>query len=106
MLATGPVLKKLWATRSTTQAASIESVSLRRLMIGVSRGPLWRGARLEAIGPIGKGPVLTFSFISYNVTTMVTNQSKRYLFPDSFTFRLCAYVECMGSVMVKINHNM
>ena len=37
----------------TTQAVSIESVSLRRLAVGEARGPLWRGTRLEAIGPIG-----------------------------------------------------
>jgi len=56
-----PRLKKLWAMRSTTQAASTESVSLRRLVGGVARGPLWRGTRLEAIGPIGQGPALTIA---------------------------------------------
>jgi len=33
-------------------------VCLRKL-VGVARGPLWRGARLEAIGPIGSRPALT-----------------------------------------------
>jgi len=33
----------------TTQADSVESVSLRRPVI-VERGPFWRGARFEAIG--------------------------------------------------------
>jgi len=42
-----PRLKKLW---TLTQAASIESVSLRRL-VGAARDSLWRGARLEANGP-------------------------------------------------------
>jgi len=31
---------------------------------------------------------------------MVTNQSKIYLFPDSFALRLCAYVECMGPQII------
>jgi len=46
-LTTGLTLKKLWATPSTTQAASIEGVSLRRLVVGVSRGPI-RSNRLRA----------------------------------------------------------
>jgi len=37
----------------TTQAFSIESVSLRRLVVGEAQGPFWRGARLEAVGPVG-----------------------------------------------------
>ena len=40
------------ACTGATHAASIESVTVRRL-VGVARGPLRRGARLEAIGPIG-----------------------------------------------------
>jgi len=35
-----------------------------------------------------------------SITTMVTNQSKIYLFPESFAVRLCAYVECMGSQII------
>jgi len=31
----------------------------------------------------------TFILISYNVATMVTNRSKRYLFRDSYTLCLC-----------------
>jgi len=31
---------------------------------------------------------------------MVTKQSKRYLFRDSFTLRLCACAECMGSQVI------
>ena len=38
-LATGPTLKKLWACAGSTQAVSIERVSLRRL-VGVARGPI------------------------------------------------------------------
>jgi len=52
-----PRLKKTVgpATRTgATHAASIKSVTLRRL-VGEARGPLPRGARLKAIGPIGKG---------------------------------------------------
>ena len=50
----GPTFKKycMWAPRWHYKVASIESVSLPRL-VGVARGPLWRGAWLEAIGPIG-----------------------------------------------------
>jgi len=40
------------ARAGTTQESSIESVSLRRI-VDVARGPLRRGARLEAISPIG-----------------------------------------------------
>jgi len=48
-----PIRLKYCGPRAgTTQAASIESVRLRRL-VGVARAPLWRGARLEAFGPIG-----------------------------------------------------
>jgi len=43
--------------RHYTQAASIESVNLRRL-VGVARSPLWRGAQLEEIGQIGLKPAL------------------------------------------------
>ena len=39
----------------------------------------------------------TFTLISCNATTMVTNQPKIYLFRDSFTLRLCTCFECMGS---------
>ena len=47
--------KKYCGSRAgTTEAAAIESVRLRlRRLVGVARGPLWRGVRLEAIGPIG-----------------------------------------------------
>jgi len=38
-----------------------------------------------------------FSLISCNVTSMVTNQSKRDLLRDSYTLRLCACAEYMGS---------
>ena len=39
---------------STTQTASTLSVRLRRI-VGVARGPLWRGAQLEATGYSTKG---------------------------------------------------
>jgi len=42
----------LAARAGVTHAASIESATLRRL-VGVARGPLRRGSRLEAIGPTG-----------------------------------------------------
>jgi len=41
-----------------TQAALVESVSLLWL-VGVARGPLWRGARFEEIGQIGLKPAPT-----------------------------------------------
>ena len=47
----GPRQKNSVHRPGATQAASNESISLRRLA-GVARGPLCRGARLEAIGPI------------------------------------------------------
>jgi len=50
-------LKEHWVPRRYyTQAASIESVSLR--LLGVTRGPLWHGTRLEEIGQIGLKPAL------------------------------------------------
>jgi len=46
-LATDPTVKKYCGPRAgTTQSASTESISLRRL-VGVARGQLRRGARLE-----------------------------------------------------------
>jgi len=33
-------------------------------------------------------------------TIMVTNQSKRHLLRDSYTLRLCACAECMGSQVI------
>jgi len=44
--------KILWTRFGITLTASTESVSLHRL-VRVARGPLRRGARLEAISPIG-----------------------------------------------------
>jgi len=34
-----------------------------RWLVGVARGPLWRGARLEEIGQIGLKPALTTTSI-------------------------------------------
>jgi len=48
-----PCLKKTGPRACTTQAASIKSVSLRRIVGGVARGPVWCEVRLEAISPTG-----------------------------------------------------
>ena len=48
-----PRLKNCGPRAGATQAASKESVNLRRLVRGAARGPLWRVVRLEAICPIG-----------------------------------------------------
>jgi len=54
----GPTFKKYCRRLAcTTQAASIESISLHTFVV-VARRLLWRGARLDAIGPIGQRPAL------------------------------------------------
>jgi len=46
---TGLTLKKYFGPRAgTAHAASIEIK-----IVSVAQGPFWRGARLEAIGPLG-----------------------------------------------------
>jgi len=50
-------LKNCGLRSGAAQAALMEIVSLRRF-VGVARAPLRRGARLEAIGPIGSRPAL------------------------------------------------
>jgi len=52
-----PRLQNCGTRSGATQADSMESVSLRRL-VGVARGPLRLGSRLETIGPIGSRPAL------------------------------------------------
>jgi len=53
LLAMGPTLKKYCELRvCAIQATSIASVSLRTF-VSVARGSLWRGARLDAVGPSG-----------------------------------------------------
>jgi len=52
-MATSPTLRKHCGPRAgTNQTLSIESINLCEF-VGAARGFLWRGGRLEAIGPIG-----------------------------------------------------
>jgi len=42
----------------------------------------------------------TFIPASRNVATMVTNKSKQYFVRDSYTLRLSAIAECIGSQVI------
>jgi len=47
-----------------THAVSIVGLSVNlHILIGVAKGPLRRGARLEAIGPIAESPVLSVRIV-------------------------------------------